>query len=125
MALNGSPNIKRLLVARFALTLADPKQLFQSDQLNKICRLFNSIEHLIQLNDIVRNLSSVSFMYWHHEAVLSIYLRHVIDGTEASDIEKIQVNFYSLKNIQCSWFKQFHFFFLFFAVFTGFRNRLS
>lgn len=96
MALNGSPNIKRLLVARFALTLADPKQLFQSDQLNKICRLFTSIEHLIQLNDIVRNLSSVSFMYWHHEAVLSIYLRHVIDGTEASDVEKIQVNF--LKN---------------------------
>lgn len=92
MALSGPPNIKRMLIARLALTLADPKQLFQMDQLNKICRLFASIEYLIQIHDIVQNLASMSLMYWHHDALLSIQLRHNIDGCEASDIEKISVS---------------------------------
>lgn len=95
-ALLGSPNIKRILVARLALTLADPKQVFHTEQLNKICRLFVSIEHLIQFNDIVRTLSSASYMYWHHEAILPIYLRHVIDINDAADCEKIQYLFESI-----------------------------
>lgn len=61
----GSPNVKRILVARLALTMADPKQVFQADQLNKICRLFVSIERLIQFSDILQNLSSESYMYWY------------------------------------------------------------
>lgn len=92
MALSGPPNVKRILIARLALTLADPKQLFQIDQLNKICRLFASIEYLIQFHDIVQDLSTMSLMYWHHHALLSIHFRHIIDGCEASDIEKISVS---------------------------------
>lgn len=58
----GSPNIKRILVARLALTMADPKEVFQTEQLNKICRLFVSLERLIQLSDILQTLSSESYM---------------------------------------------------------------
>lgn len=92
MALSGPPTIKRILIARLALTFADPKQLFQSDQLNRICRLLVSIEQLIQFTGTVQDLSSMSFMYWHHKTLLSIYLHHIIDTCEASDIEKIHVS---------------------------------
>lgn len=91
-ALAGSPNMRRVLVARLALTLADPKQVFQTDQLSKICRLFVSIEQLIQIKDTIQVLSSATYMYWHHNAILPIYLRQIIDGNEAADCEKIQVN---------------------------------
>lgn len=95
VALLGSPNIKRILVARLALILADPKQVFQLEQLNKICQLFVSIEHLIQFNDILRGLSSASYMYWHHSAILPIYLRYVLDANDGADCEKIQVRLFS------------------------------
>lgn len=97
VALLGSPNIKRILVARLALILADPKQIFQLDQLNKICQLFVSIEHLIQFNDILRGLSSASYMYWHHSAILPIYLRYVLDTNDGADCEKIHVRLFSFK----------------------------
>lgn len=58
----GSPNIKRILVARLALTMADPIQVFQTDQLNTICRIFVSAEHLIQFSDILQSISSESNM---------------------------------------------------------------
>lgn len=61
----GSPNLKRILVARLALTMADPNKVFQTDQLNKICRLFVSIERLIQFSDILQTLTSESYMYWY------------------------------------------------------------
>lgn len=91
LALVGSPNIKRILVARLALTMADPKQVFQSDQLNKICRLFVSIERLIRFSDILQTFSSESYMYWYRDAILPIYAKHVVDVNEAADCEKIQV----------------------------------
>lgn len=91
LALVGSPNIKRILVARLALTMADPKQVFQSDQLNKICRLFVSIERLIRFSDILQAFSSESYMYWYRDAILPIYAKHVVDVNEAADCEKIQV----------------------------------
>lgn len=91
LALVGSPNIKRILVARLALTMADPKQVFHSDQLNKICRLFVSMEHLIQFSHILQSLSSETYLYWHHATILPIYLRHIVDVNEAADCEKMQV----------------------------------
>lgn len=90
-ALNGSPNIKRILLARLALTMADPKELFQTEQLNRICRLFVSIERLIDLSDTLQMLSSESFMYWHHNAILPVYLRHVLQTNKTDDCEKVQV----------------------------------
>lgn len=90
-ALLGSPNIKRVLVARLALTMTDPKQIFQSEQLNRICRLFVSTERLIQLSDILQSLSNESYIYWHHNTILPIYSRHVIDNNNAADCERIQV----------------------------------
>lgn len=90
-ALVGSPNIKRILLARLALTMADPKQIFQNEHLNKICLLFVSIEHLIQLSDMLRSLSFESYMYWHHDTILPIYSRYVIDINESEDCEKIHV----------------------------------
>ncbi|XP_055324262.1 WASH complex subunit 4 isoform X2 [Sitodiplosis mosellana] len=92
----GSPNVKRILVARLALTMADPKQVFQMDQLSKICRLFVSIERLIQFSDILQNLSSESYMYCFQDAILPVYTRHIIDVNEASDCEKIQYLFESI-----------------------------
>lgn len=90
-SLLGSPNIKRILVARLALTMADPKQIFQMEQLNKICQLFVSTERLIELFDILQTLSNETYVYWHHEAILPVYSRYVIDINKAADCEKIQV----------------------------------
>lgn len=90
-ALLGSPNIKRILVARLALTMTDPKQIFQTEQLNKICRLFISTERLIQLSDVLHKLSNGSYIYWHYDAILPIYSRYVINFNEVADCEKIQV----------------------------------
>lgn len=91
LSLIGSPNIRRILLARLALTMADPKQLFQADQLNKICRLFVSIERLIDLSDTLQTLSSQSYLYWHHDVIIPIYLRDVIQVNETDDCENIQV----------------------------------
>lgn len=66
----GSPNIKRILVARLALTMADPKQVFEIDQLTKICRLFVSIERLLQFSDILQTLSFESYMFWYEWILL-------------------------------------------------------
>lgn len=93
-ALAGSPNIKRILFARLALTMADPKQLFQAEQLNKICRLFVSIERLIDLSDIFETISSESYMYWHHDAIIPIYLHHIVQVNEADDCERMQVKLF-------------------------------
>lgn len=91
MALIGPPNMKRILLARLALTMADPKQLFQSDELNKICRYFVSTERFIQLSHILQTLSLESSICWHYDTILPIYSRQTIDINEANDCEKIQV----------------------------------
>lgn len=91
-ALFGTPSIRRMLMARLALSMADPMRHFQSDQLTIICRLFAAIEYLLQLNSTVRSLSTSSFMYWHHEALFPQYLRHVFNGTENGDYERIAVS---------------------------------
>lgn len=91
LSLLGSPNIKSILLARLSLTMADPKQLFQADQLNKICRLFVSIERLIDLSDTMKTLSSESYMYWHHDVIIPIYLRDIIQVNKSDDCENIQV----------------------------------
>lgn len=71
--------------------MADPKQLFQTEQLNKICRLFVSIERLIDLSDTLESLTSESYVYWHYDVIIPIYLRHVIQVNETDDCENIQV----------------------------------
>lgn len=88
----GTPNIKRVLVARLALSMTDPKRLFTADQLNKICSMFVSIEHFIQLKQIVGTLSTSSFMYWHQEVMLPIYLRNILDQTVNTDCERMMVS---------------------------------
>lgn len=100
MALIGPPNIKRILLARLALTMADPKQTFPFDELNKICKYFTSTEYFIQLTDILQNLSSDSFICWHHDTLLPIYLRQIINANGVNDCEKLQVRFiFSIENI--------------------------
>lgn len=94
LSLIGSPNIKRILLARLSLTMADPKQLFQAEQLNKICRLFVSIERLIDLSDTFQTLTSESYIYWHHDVIIPIYLHHVIQVNETDDCENMQVIFF-------------------------------
>lgn len=74
--------------------MADPKQIFQPDQLNKICSLFVSIERLIQLSDMLQSFSSESYMHLHHEAILPIYARQVIDVDDFDDCEKVQVKIF-------------------------------
>lgn len=101
-ALIGSPNIKRILLARLALTMADPKELFQTYQLNKICRLFVSVQRLIDMSDTLQTLSSESYMYWHHDAILPVYLRHVIQTNKTDDCEKVQVIFNNFEKIDSS-----------------------
>lgn len=90
-ALFGPPNTKRILTARLALSMTDPKRLFTSDQLSKLCRLFVSIEHFIQLPKTIQTLAASSFMYWHHNTMLPIYLRHTLDQNGGMDSERILV----------------------------------
>lgn len=91
--------MKRILLARLSLTMADPKEIFQtSDQLNFICRLFVSIERLIDLSDILQSFSSESYIYWHYDVIIPIYLRDVIQANETDDCENIQVMFLSSSN---------------------------
>lgn len=73
--------------------MADPKQLFQTDQLSKICRLFSSIERLINLSTTLETLSSESYIYWHQDVIIPIYLRDVIQINKSDDCENIQVTF--------------------------------
>lgn len=93
MALIGPPNIKRILLARLALTMADPKQTFQPDELNKLCKYFTSTECFIQLSYMLQNLSSDSFICWHHDTILPIYSRQIIHSNGVNDCEKLQVRF--------------------------------
>lgn len=90
-ALVGSPNVQRILIARLALTMSDPRQVFQVDQLTKICRLFASIERLIQTSNSLRLSSSDAYMCRHQVAILPTYSRHAISISKAADCEKIQV----------------------------------
>lgn len=89
-ALFGPANVKRILTARLALT--DPKRLFTSDQLTKLCRLFVSIEQFIQLPKIIQTLATSSFMYWHHSTMLPTYLRNVFEQNGGTDSERMLVS---------------------------------
>lgn len=91
-ALFGCPSIRRMLMARLALSMADPIRLFPNEQLNRICRLFASIEYLIQLKQTIDTLSSSSFIYWHHEALFPSYLRSAFDPNTSNGYDKILVN---------------------------------
>lgn len=91
-ALLGPPNMRRILTARLALSLCDPKRLFTSEQLSKMCRLFASIEHFVQLPKTIQSLSASSFMYWHHGTMLPIYLRHALDQNAGMDPERLLVS---------------------------------
>lgn len=90
-ALAGSPSIKRMLVARLALSMADPIRQFQTEQLNKICRLFVAIEHSIQIKETIETLATSSFMYWHYEAIFPIYLRNALEQNSGNDCERVLV----------------------------------
>lgn len=91
-ALFGPPSIRRILTARLALSMTDPKRLFSSDQLTKMCRLFVSIEHFVQLPQTIQSLSASSFMYWHHSTMLPIYLRNVFEQNGGMDAERLLVS---------------------------------
>lgn len=91
-ALFGPPNMRRILTARLALSMTDPKRLFTSDQLTKLCRLFVSIEHFVQLPKLIDSLSASSFMYWHHNTMLPIYLRNAFDQNGGMDSERLLVS---------------------------------
>lgn len=90
-ALFGCPSIRRMLMARLALSMTDPIRLFPNEQLNRICRLFASIEYLIQLKQTIDTLSSSSFIYWHHEALFPSYLRNAFDPNSSNGYDKILV----------------------------------
>lgn len=92
MALFGPPNMKRIITARLALSMTDPKRLFTSDQLTKLCRLFVSIEHFIQLPKTIQTLSASSFMYWHHNTMLPIYLKNALEQNGGMDSERMMVS---------------------------------
>lgn len=92
-ALFGCPSIRRMLMARLALSMTDPMRQFPNDQLNRICRLFNSIEYLIQLKRTIDALTSSSFIYWHHEALFPTYLRSAFEPNTSNGYEQILVKF--------------------------------
>lgn len=91
-ALFGPPNMRRILTARLALSMTDPKRLFTSDQLTKLCRLFVSIEHFVQLPSTIQSLSASSFMYWHHSTMLPVYLRNALEQNGGMDSERLLVS---------------------------------
>lgn len=91
-ALFGPANVKRILTARLALSMTDPKRLFTGDQLTKLCRLFVSIEQFIQLPKIIQTLATSSFMYWHHSTMLPTYLRNVFEQNGGTDPERMLVS---------------------------------
>ena len=91
-ALYGTPCMKRILVTRMALSITEPKRLFSSDQLTKLGRLLASLEHLIQMKTTIESVSSSTFMYWHHETMLPVYLTNVLDQLGGMDADKIMVS---------------------------------
>lgn len=91
-ALLSTPSIRRILMARIALSMTDPLKHFSSEQLNKVIQYFATVEYLLQIKGTLRLLSSSSFMYWHHEAMYPYYQRYALDPNGTIDYERIVVS---------------------------------
>lgn len=108
--LYGPGTTKRVLIARLALSAADPNYTFTSDYIQKLEKLLIRLEIIAELRDNIKRCCNSSFLYWH-QSIFSIYLKQTME--QKMDFNKInylinstnyfadEENFSKTDNLQC------------------------
>lgn len=86
--LYGPATIKRILLTRLSLSIADPNRIFAIDHLQKLSKILTRIEIIINLQKNISNLCNSTFMHWP-ETMLPIYVKQYMEI--GMDIDKIMV----------------------------------
>ncbi|XP_053691132.1 WASH complex subunit 4 [Sabethes cyaneus] len=63
--MSGPANRKRLIVARLAISVSDPRQTLTPESYERIRILLNQLETLSNIQSKISQLCNTQFMYWH------------------------------------------------------------
>lgn len=81
----GPTTAQRILIARLALSIADPTTIFSVDQLEIVSDRMGRIEALLELRQHLRRQCDATFVYWH-QTILAGFVKqvHAKDGAKMS-----------------------------------------
>lgn len=77
-ALNGPPSKERLLVASYGLTIANRMKTFKNDE--NVEDLLKKLELFSYIETRIKQASDCSYLYWHFNVLLPIYLTEVYES---------------------------------------------
>lgn len=75
--LQGPSTRQRVTVARLALSLADPNQLFAADVLARLARMLGRLEATMELQGTIDRIYDSAYLI---DTILPIYMRQLMDG---------------------------------------------
>lgn len=82
--MSGPANLIRLIVARLAISISDPRQTLTSESYEKIQIMLNQLETLSNLRRKISQLCDTQFMYWH-QSFLAFYVTDYYQQSSAQE----------------------------------------
>lgn len=89
-ALFGPATAQRVLVARLALSVADPTAVFGAAELEVLSDRLGRLEGLLELRGVLARRGDTTFVYWH-QTILAGYVRQVQQQQTGGDGDKMMV----------------------------------
>lgn len=80
----GPATAQRILIARLALSIADPTAIFSADQLDIVSDRLGRIEALLELDQQLRRQCDTTFVYWH-QTILAGFVKQVQSQAHPTD----------------------------------------